>query len=84
DIIHDPGRGAPLAIIALRDPCKYKTVKNTVIAAEGMYIGQFVYAARKLAFKLERSYLLEASQKELPSKMLQENVMTEKADKMLW
>ncbi|PIO54837.1 Ribosomal Proteins L2, RNA binding domain protein [Teladorsagia circumcincta] len=50
DIIHDPGRGAPLAIIAFRDPYKYKTVKSTVVAAEGMYTGQFVYCGSKGLF----------------------------------
>merc|ERR1711956_146947 len=44
DIIHDPGRGAPLAIVHFRDPYKYKVRKELFIAAEGMYSGQFVYA----------------------------------------
>lgn len=47
DIIHDPGRGAPLAIVQFRDPYKYKTNKVTMIAAEGMHTGQFVYCGKK-------------------------------------
>eukprot|EP01122_Echinamoeba_exundans_P012400 TRINITY_DN516_c0_g1_i1.p2 TRINITY_DN516_c0_g1~~TRINITY_DN516_c0_g1_i1.p2 ORF type:complete len:270 (+),score=61.00 TRINITY_DN516_c0_g1_i1:42-812(+) len=47
DIIHDPGRGAPLAKVVFRNPYKYKDDKETFIAAEGLYTGQFVYAGRK-------------------------------------
>merc|ERR1712086_222391 len=35
DIIHDPGRGAPLAIVHFRDPYKYKVRKELFIAAVG-------------------------------------------------
>ncbi|MCI3325495.1 50S ribosomal protein L2, partial [Escherichia coli] len=47
DIVHDPGRGAPLAKVAFRDPYRYKTRMETFIAAEGMYTGQFVYCGKK-------------------------------------
>ena len=47
DIIHDPGRGAPLAKVAFRDPYKYKTRTETFVAAEGMYTGQFIYCGKK-------------------------------------
>ena len=47
DIIHDPGRGAPLAKVTFRDPYKYKMRTETFVAAEGMYTGQFIYAGRK-------------------------------------
>ena len=47
DIIHDPGRGAPLAIAHFRDPYRYKIKKELFIAAEGMYTGQFVYCGKK-------------------------------------
>merc|ERR1711963_885868 len=40
DIIHDPGRGAPLAVVHFRDPYRYKIRKELFIAAEGMYTGQ--------------------------------------------
>merc|ERR1712018_919481 len=47
DIIHDPGRGAPLAKVSFRDPYRYKLKTETVIASEGMYTGQFIYAGKK-------------------------------------
>jgi len=47
DIIHDPGRGAPLARVVFRNPYKFKRVKELFIAAEGMYSGQFIYCGKK-------------------------------------
>jgi len=47
DIIHDPGRGAPLAVVHFRDPYRYKTRKELFVAAEGMHTGQFIYCGRK-------------------------------------
>jgi len=47
DIIHDPGRGAPLAIVHFRDPYKYRVKKETMIAAEGLHTGQFIYCGKK-------------------------------------
>merc|ERR1712029_907270 len=47
DIIHDPGRGAPLAVVRFRDPYRYKTRKELFIATEGMYTGQFIYCGKK-------------------------------------
>ncbi|KAI0115924.1 translation protein SH3-like domain-containing protein [Nemania sp. FL0031] len=49
EIIHDPGRGAPLARVVFRDPYKFKQVKETFIANEGMYTGQFIYAGKNAA-----------------------------------
>jgi large subunit ribosomal protein L8e len=46
DIIHDPGRGAPLAKVTFRDPYRYKLRSETFIANEGMYTGQFIYAGK--------------------------------------
>jgi len=47
DIIHDPGRGAPLAVVHFRDPYRFKLRKELFIAAEGMYTGMFVYCGKK-------------------------------------
>jgi large subunit ribosomal protein L8e len=47
EIIHDPGRGAPLARVTFRDPVRYKLDKQLNIAAEGLYSGQFIYCGRK-------------------------------------
>merc|ERR1719188_894622 len=47
DIVHDPGRGAPLAKVIFRDQYKYKRHTEYFIAVEGMYTGMFVYAGSK-------------------------------------
>lgn len=47
EIIHDPGRGAPLAVVVFRDPYRYKLRKELFIATEGMYTGQFIYCGKK-------------------------------------
>lgn len=47
DIIHDSGRGAPLAKVVFRDPYRFKQRTETFVAAEGMYTGQFVYCGKK-------------------------------------
>jgi large subunit ribosomal protein L8e len=52
EIIHDPGRGAPLARVAFRHPYKYKIQTENFIAVEGLYSGQFVYAGRKAQLKI--------------------------------
>jgi large subunit ribosomal protein L8e len=46
-IVHDPGRGAPLAKVVFRNPYKYGQVEETFIATEGMFTGQFVYCGKK-------------------------------------
>jgi large subunit ribosomal protein L8e len=48
-IIHDPGRGAPLAKVIFRDPYKFKLHTETFIANEGMYTGQFIYCGKRAA-----------------------------------
>jgi large subunit ribosomal protein L8e len=47
EIIHDPGRGAPLAKVEFNSPYRYKKDMQTFIATEGMFTGQFVYAGKK-------------------------------------
>nr|DAD46999.1 TPA_asm: hypothetical protein HUJ06_016936 [Nelumbo nucifera] len=47
EIVHDPGRGAPLARVTFRHPFRYKHQKELFVAAEGMYTGQFVYCGKK-------------------------------------
>lgn len=56
DIIHDPGRGAPLARVSFRDVYSYKTIKQTFIAAEGLHTGQFVYCGKKAKLQVIRFY----------------------------
>lgn len=52
EIIHDPGRGAPLARVSFRNPCQYKLQKELFIAAEGMYTGQFVFCGKKATLSI--------------------------------
>lgn len=47
DIIHDPGRGAPLAKVAFRDPYRFKKRTELFIAAEGIHTGQFIFCGKK-------------------------------------
>ena len=47
EVLHDPGRGAPLARVVFRDPYHYRLRKETFVATEGMYTGQFVYCGKK-------------------------------------
>ena len=49
-IVHDPGRGAPLAVVHFHDPYRYKIRKEVFVASEGMYTGQFVYCGTKGKF----------------------------------
>jgi large subunit ribosomal protein L8e len=47
DIVHDPGRGAPLALVQFRHPYKYKRVNEIFVAPEGMFTGQAIYCGKK-------------------------------------
>jgi len=47
DIVHDPGRGAPLAKVVFRDTYRYKQRVEYFVAVEGMYTGQYVYCGSK-------------------------------------
>jgi len=49
EIIHDPGRGAPLARVVFKHPYKFKQQQENFIAAEGTYTGQFIYCGKKAA-----------------------------------
>eukprot|EP01126_Amoeba_proteus_P009508 TRINITY_DN135_c0_g3_i5.p1 TRINITY_DN135_c0_g3~~TRINITY_DN135_c0_g3_i5.p1 ORF type:complete len:259 (+),score=24.30 TRINITY_DN135_c0_g3_i5:114-890(+) len=52
EIIHDPGRGAPLAKVVFRNPYKYGLNKELFIATEGLYTGQYVYCGKKATLHL--------------------------------
>jgi len=47
DILHDPGRGAPVAKIQFKDAYRFQRVNSLVAAPEGLYTGQFVFAGKK-------------------------------------
>jgi large subunit ribosomal protein L8e len=44
EIVHDAGRGAPLARVVFRDQYKYKLRTEYFVAVEGLYTGQYIYA----------------------------------------
>jgi len=52
EIIHDPGRGAPLARVVFRHPYKYRQTTHNFVCVEGMYTGQFVYCGKKAQLKI--------------------------------
>jgi len=47
EIVHDKGRGAPLARVEFRNQHKFKKDHELFIAVEGMYTGQFIYAGKR-------------------------------------
>lgn len=47
DIVHDPGRGAPLAKVTFRDPYKYGHKDEYFICSEGLHSGQYIYCGAK-------------------------------------
>jgi large subunit ribosomal protein L8e len=47
EVLHDPGRGAPLARVVFKDPYRFKQRTEYFVAAEGMHTGQYVYAGNK-------------------------------------
>lgn len=47
EIIHDSGRGAPLARVVFRDPYRYRLKKELFVAPEGIHTGQFIYCGKK-------------------------------------
>ena len=60
DIVHDPGRGAPLAKVVFRDQYKYKLRTEYFIAVEGMYTGMFVYCGNKGNVTFSPPFLVNA------------------------
>ncbi|EPQ25786.1 uncharacterized protein PFL1_06653 [Pseudozyma flocculosa PF-1] len=52
EIIHDAGRGAPLARVVFRDPYNYKLKTETFVATEGMSTGQFIYCGKKAGLQV--------------------------------
>ena len=47
DIIHDPGRGAPIAKVQFNNRYHYKKDNVQWTATEGTYTGQFIYCGKK-------------------------------------
>merc|ERR1711976_916335 len=60
EIIHDPGRGAPVAKVQFLNAYRYKRDTELMIATEGMYTGQFVYCGKKATLAVGNVLPLEA------------------------
>ena len=56
DIIHEPGRGAPLAKVQFQNPYKFKRDNELIVAVEGMYTGQFIYCGKKGALVCDQRF----------------------------
>ncbi|GMI59871.1 hypothetical protein ScalyP_jg2379 [Parmales sp. scaly parma] len=52
DIIHDPGRGAPIAKVQFSNAYKFGKDNELICAVEGMYTGQFIYCGKKAALNI--------------------------------
>ncbi|KAM1956618.1 hypothetical protein ACFXTI_025646 [Malus domestica] len=47
EIIHAPGRGAPLACVSFHHPFRYKKQQNELfVTPEGVYTAQFIYCGK--------------------------------------
>eukprot|EP01029_Cantina_marsupialis_P001692 TRINITY_DN115036_c8_g1_i1.p1 TRINITY_DN115036_c8_g1~~TRINITY_DN115036_c8_g1_i1.p1 ORF type:complete len:257 (-),score=53.33 TRINITY_DN115036_c8_g1_i1:112-882(-) len=47
DIVHDSGRGAPLAKVEFRNAYKFGKTTELMVCAEGTYTGQFIFCGKK-------------------------------------
>ena len=47
EILHDPGRGAPVAKIQFLNAYRFKRDTELMVATEGMYTVQFIYCGKK-------------------------------------
>jgi len=52
DIVHDSGRGAPVAKIQFKDSYRFKKINTLVAAPEGLHSGQFVFSGKKAALAI--------------------------------
>ncbi len=47
EILHDPGRGAPVAKVQFPNAYRYQRDNELLLCTEGMYTGQFIYCGKK-------------------------------------
>jgi len=52
EIVHESGRGAPLAKVEFRDRYRYKKHTELIVAAEGLFTGQLLYCGAKAALQV--------------------------------
>ena len=60
EIIHDPGRGAPVAKVQFLNAYRYKRDNELMLATEGMYTGQYVYCGKKATLSVGNCLPLSA------------------------
>jgi hypothetical protein len=60
DIVHDSGRGAPVAQIQFKQVYRFGRTNTLLAAPEGMYSGQFIFAGRKGELYASMYYALSA------------------------
>ena len=49
EIMHDPGRGAPMCSVKFRNPYRNQRDLELMVVPEGVYSGQFIYCGKKAA-----------------------------------
>ena len=47
DLVHEPGRGAPVAKVQFKNAYTFKKDDILMTAPEGMYTGQFIFQGKK-------------------------------------
>ena len=47
DIVHESGRGAPMAKVVFKNPYRFQKDTMSMVAVEGMYAGMFIYCGKK-------------------------------------
>lgn len=52
EIVHESGRGAPLAKVQFQNAYRFKKDNELMIAVEGMYTGQFIYCGKKASLTI--------------------------------
>lgn len=52
DIVHESGRGAPVAKVQFKNAYRFKRDTEHFVAVEGLYTGQFIFAGKKGASRL--------------------------------
>eukprot|EP00286_Rhodomonas_abbreviata_P003475 CAMPEP_0181347510 /NCGR_PEP_ID=MMETSP1101-20121128/33917_1 /TAXON_ID=46948 /ORGANISM="Rhodomonas abbreviata, Strain Caron Lab Isolate" /LENGTH=255 /DNA_ID=CAMNT_0023459729 /DNA_START=47 /DNA_END=814 /DNA_ORIENTATION=+ len=51
-IVHDSGRGAPVAQVQFKDAYQFQRINTLMCAPEGMYSGQFIFAGKKASLNI--------------------------------
>jgi large subunit ribosomal protein L8e len=52
EIMHDTGRGAPLAFVQFQNPYHYRKDNQLFVAAEGLYTGQSIYCGNRASLQV--------------------------------